>query len=196
KDWYKNSLVYQIYPRSFQDSNGDGIGDLNGITSRLEHIAEIGADALWMSPIFSSPQVDYGYDVSNYTDINVEYGTLADFDALVKKAKSLGLKVILDFVPNHSSDQHEWFLKSIDRIKPYDNYYIWKDGKSNGTEPPNNWLSVFGGPAWTKNEKRGQYYMHQFAAGQPEFNYHNAELREEMKNVLTFWMKRGVEGFR
>ncbi|XP_011690583.1 PREDICTED: maltase 2-like [Wasmannia auropunctata] len=155
KDWYKNSLVYQIYPRSFQDSNGDGIGDLNGITSRLEHIQDIGADALWMSPIFSSPQVDYGYDVSNYTNIHKEYGTLEDFDALVAKAKSLGLKVILDFVPN-----------------------------------------VFGGPAWTKNEKRGQYYMHQFAAGQPEFNYHNAELREEMKNVLTFWMKRGVEGFR
>jgi len=198
KDWYKNSLVYQIYPRSFKDSDGDGIGDLNGITSKLEHIADIGADALWMSPIFSSPQVDFGYDVSNFTDIDRDYGTLADFDRLVAKAKSLGLKVILDFVPNHSSHEHEWFRKSVQRIKPYDEYYVWRNARTvNGsTKPPNNWLSVFQGSAWEWNSIRKQYYLHQFAAGQPDLNYRSAALQREMKNVLSFWMNRGVEGFR
>ncbi|KAG5332796.1 MAL2 Maltase, partial [Acromyrmex heyeri] len=198
KDWYKNSLVYQIYPRSFKDSNGDGIGDLNGITSELEHVKDIGADALWMSPIFSSPQKDFGYDVSNFTDINEEYGTLDDFKALVQKAQSLGLKVILDFVPNHSSNQHEWFNQSIHRIEPYDEYYVWRDAKSenNITQPPNNWLSAFGGSAWEWNEIRGQYYLHQFAVGQPDLNYRNEKLREEMQNVLVFWMDLGVKGFR
>ncbi|XP_020284643.1 alpha-glucosidase-like [Pseudomyrmex gracilis] len=198
KDWYKNSLIYQIYPRSFKDSNGDGIGDLNGITSKLEHIADIGADALWMSPIYTSPQADFGYDIANFTDIDKDYGTLADFDRLVAKAKSLGLKVILDFVPNHSSDEHEWFKKSIKRIKPYDEYYVWKDAKIvNGTrKPPNNWLSVFGGSAWEWNGERKQYYLHQFVKGQPDLNYHSPSLQREMRNVLTFWMNRGVEGFR
>ncbi|RLU25537.1 hypothetical protein DMN91_001693 [Ooceraea biroi] len=198
KDWYKNSLVYQIYPRSFKDSNGDGIGDLNGITSKLEHIADIGADALWMSPIYTSPQVDFGYDIANFTDIDKDYGTLADFDKLVAKAKSLGLKVILDFVPNHSSHEHEWFKKSVQRIKPYDEYYVWRDAKMvNGTRrPPNNWLSVFQGSAWEWNPTRKQYYLHQFASGQPDLNYRSAALQREMKNVLSFWMNRGVEGFR
>ncbi|XP_024875398.1 alpha-glucosidase-like [Temnothorax curvispinosus] len=198
KDWYKNSLIYQIYPRSFKDSDGDGIGDLKGITSKLEHIADIGADALWMSPIFKSPQYDFGYDISNFTDINEEYGTLKDFDELVAKAKSLGLKVILDFVPNHSSNESDWFFKSVDRIKPYDEYYIWHDGKIlNGTRvPPNNWMSVFGGSAWQWNATRKQYYFHQFAVGQPDLNYRSPAVQEEMKKVLTFWMNRGVEGFR
>ncbi|KAI4491482.1 hypothetical protein M0804_002874 [Polistes exclamans] len=197
-DWYRNSLIYQIYPRSFKDSNGDGIGDLNGITSKLEHIADIGADALWLSPIFTSPQADFGYDISNFTDINPEYGTLADFDRLVAKAKSLGLKVLLDYVPNHSSHEHEWFKKSIKRIKPYDDYYIWKNATYvNGQRrPPNNWLSVFGGSAWEWNQERGQYYFHQFVAGQPDLNYRNMALDQEMKNVYSFWMNRGVEGFR
>jgi len=198
KDWYKNSLVYQIYPRSFKDSNGDGIGDLNGITSKLEHIAGIGVDAIWLSPIFKSPQKDFGYDISNFTDINEEYGTLGDFDKLVAKAKTLGIKVILDFVPNHSSDEHEWFNKSANRIKPYDEYYVWHDGRNvNGTkQPPNNWLSSFGGSAWKFHEDRKQFYLHQFVEGRPDLNYRSAALREEMKNVLTFWMNRGVEGFR
>lgn len=198
KDWYKNSLVYQIYPRSFKDSNGDGIGDLKGITSKLNHVVDIGVDAIWMSPIFTSPQKDFGYDISNFTDIDEEYGTLADFDELVARAKSLGLKVILDFVPNHSSDQHQWFKNSIKRVKPYDEYYIWRDARSiNGSRTePNNWLSAFGGSAWEWNEERQQYYLHQFVAGQPDLNYHSAALRNEMKNVLTFWMNRGVEGFR
>ncbi|KAK2579943.1 hypothetical protein KPH14_007623 [Odynerus spinipes] len=197
-DWYKNSLIYQIYPRSFMDSDGDGIGDLNGITSKMEHIANIGADALWLSPIYTSPQADFGYDIANFTDINPEYGTLADFDRLVAKAKSLGLKVLLDFVPNHSSHEHEWFKKSIKRIKPYDDYYVWRDAKivSGKRHPPNNWLSVFGGSAWEWNAERGQYYLHQFVAGQPDLNYRNRDLDREMKDVLSFWMNRGVEGFR
>ncbi|KAL2720255.1 hypothetical protein V1478_010521 [Vespula squamosa] len=197
-DWYKNSLIYQVYPRSFKDSNGDGIGDLNGITSKLEHIADIGVDAFWLSPIYTSPQADFGYDIANFTDINPEYGTLEDFEKLVTKAKSLGLKVILDYVPNHSSPEHEWFKKSIQRIKPYDEYYIWRNATYvNGTrQPPNNWLSVFGGSAWEWNEERGQYYFHQFVAGQPDLNYRNKDLDQEMKDVYSFWMDRGVEGFR
>ncbi|KAL2720254.1 hypothetical protein V1478_010520 [Vespula squamosa] len=197
-DWYKNSLIYQVYPRSFKDSNGDGIGDLNGITSKLEHIADIGSDALWLSPIYTSPQADFGYDIANFTDVNPEYGTLEDFDKLVAKAKSLGLKVILDYVPNHSSHEHEWFKKSVKRIQPYDDYYIWRNATYvNGTrQPPNNWLSVFGGSAWEWNEERGQYYFHQFVAGQPDLNYRNKDLDQEMKDVYSFWMDRGVEGFR
>ncbi|KAI4501732.1 hypothetical protein M0802_003067 [Mischocyttarus mexicanus] len=197
-NWYKNSLIYQIYPRSFKDSNGDGIGDLNGIISKLQHVKDIGADALWLSPIYTSPQADFGYDISNFTDINPDYGTLEDFDRLVSKAKSLGLKVILDYVPNHSSHEHEWFKKSIKKIKPYDEYYIWKNATYvNGQRrPPNNWLSVFGGSAWEWNEERGQYYFHQFVAGQPDLNYRSKALDQEMKNVLSFWMNRGVEGFR
>lgn len=197
-NWYKNALVYQIYPRSFQDSNGDGIGDLNGITARIDHIADIGAQALWLSPIYKSPQVDFGYDISNFTDVDPDYGTLADFDRLVRRAKTLGLKVILDFVPNHSSHEHPWFKKSVQRIKPYDEYYVWRDARIvNGTrQPPNNWLSVFWGSAWEWNDVRQQYYLHQFAAGQPDLNYRSAALDQEMKNVLTFWMDRGVDGFR
>ncbi|XP_048264186.1 alpha-glucosidase-like [Bombus terrestris] len=197
-NWYKNAIVYQIYPRSFKDSNGDGIGDLNGITSKLEHIKDIGATALWLSPIYKSPQVDFGYDISNFTDIEPTYGTLADFDRLVAKAKSLGLKVILDFVPNHSSPEHPWFKKSIQRIKPYDEYYVWRNAKIvNGTrKPPNNWLSCFGGSAWEWNNVRKQYYLHQFAVGQPDFNYRNKGLNQEILNVFTFWMNRGVDGFR
>ena len=196
--WHKNALVYQIYPRSFKDSNGDGIGDLNGITSKLEHVADIGVTAFWLSPIYKSPQVDFGYDISNFTDIDPDYGTLQDFDRLVAKAKSLGLKVILDLVPNHSSHEHPWFKKSVQRIKPYDEYYIWRDARIvNGTrQPPNNWLSTFTGSAWQWNDARKQYYLHQFAAGQPDLNYRSQALNQEMRNVLTFWLKRGVDGFR
>ncbi|KAK9296542.1 hypothetical protein QLX08_009492 [Tetragonisca angustula] len=197
-NWYKNIIVYQIYPRSFKDSNGDGIGDLNGITSKLEHVVDIGAKAVWLSPIYKSPQVDFGYDISNFTDVDPSYGTLADFDRLIAKAKKLKLKVIMDFVPNHSSNQHPWFQKSIRKVKPYDAYYIWRNAKIvNGKrQPPNNWLSNFGGSAWQWNDVRKQYYLHQFAAAQPDLNYRNAALNQEMKNVLSFWMNRGVDGFR
>ncbi|XP_076644631.1 maltase 2-like [Halictus rubicundus] len=197
-DWYKNAVVYQIYPRSFKDSNGDGIGDLNGITSKLDHIADIGATAIWLSPIYTSPQVDFGYDISNFTDIDPDYGTLADFSNLVSKANSLGLKVIMDFVPNHSSHLHPWFKKSEQRVKPFDEYYIWRDAKEiNGTRaPPNNWLSTFTGPAWKWSDIRKQYFLHQFADGQPDLNYRSEKLQQEMKNVLEFWLSRGVDGFR
>ncbi|XP_011875707.1 PREDICTED: maltase 1-like [Vollenhovia emeryi] len=198
KHWYKNSLIYQVYLRSFKDSDGDGIGDLNGVTSKLEHIADIGADALWLSPIYTSPQSDFGYDIANYIDVDKDYGTLADFDKLVAKAKSLGLKVILDFVPNHSSHEHEWFVKSAQRIKPYDEYYIWRDALvANGTrKPPNNWLSAIGGSAWEWSATRKQYYLHQFSCAQADLNYSSVTLQREMKNVLNFWLDRGVDGFR
>ncbi|XP_044018104.1 alpha-glucosidase-like [Aphidius gifuensis] len=198
EEWWRDSFIYQIYPLSFKDSNGDGVGDLNGITSKLEHIADIGASALWLSPIYVSPMVDFGYDITNFTDIDPVFGNLADFSKLVTKAKSLGLKVLLDFVPNHSSDKCSWFTKSIQKIKPYDEYYIWKDAKIvNGTrQPPNNWLSAFQGSAWEWNDQRKQYYYHAFAAGQPDLNYRNSQLNEEMKNALRFWLNRGVDGFR
>ncbi|XP_051160970.1 maltase 2-like [Leptopilina boulardi] len=197
-DWWKDAVIYQIYPRSFKDSNGDGIGDLNGITSKLEHIKDIGADALWLSPIYTSPQADFGYDIANYTNVDPGYGTLDDFDKLVAKAKSLGLKVILDFVPNHSSNEHQWFKNSVNKVKPFDEYYIWRDAKIvNGVrKPPNNWLSTFKGSAWEWNAQRGQYYLHQFAIGQPDLNYRSSYLNQAMKDVLTFWMTRGVDGFR
>ncbi|XP_058793274.1 alpha-glucosidase-like [Phymastichus coffea] len=196
--WWNNIVLYQIFPRSFKDSNGDGIGDLNGITSKLQYIKEF-ADAIWLSPIYPSPQNDFGYDISDFMDVHYEYGTLKDFDELVLKAKSLDLKVLLDFVPNHSSDQHEWFKKSIKRINPYTKYYVWQDGKKlpNGTRvPPNNWLSMFGGSAWEWNEERGQYYYHQFLKSQPDLNYNNPKLQIEMEKVINFWLKRGVDGFR
>ncbi|XP_012267100.2 maltase 2-like [Athalia rosae] len=198
-DWWKTTAFYQIYPRSFKDSDGDGVGDLNGITSRLEHLADAGVGAFWISPIYPSPMADWGYDVSNFTDVDPTFGTLDDFDRLVTKAKTLGLKVILDFVPNHSSDRHEWFDKSVRRVDPYTDYYIWHDGREgpNGTNlPPNNWLSGVLGSAWEWNEERSQYYYHIFGKGQPDLNYRNENVRREMRDVLSFWLKRGVDGFR
>ncbi|XP_076294286.1 alpha-glucosidase [Lasioglossum baleicum] len=197
-NWFKNAVVYQIYPRSFKDSNGDGIGDLNGITSKLEHIRDLGVAALWLSPIYTSPQADFGYDIANFTDVDPDYGTLADFDKLVAKARTLGLKVLLDFVPNHSSHLHPWFVNSERRIKPYDEYYVWRNARIvNGTRsPPNNWLSTFQGSAWKWSDVRKQYYLHQFVDGQPDLNYRNQGLNQQMKNVLQFWLNRGVEGFR
>ena len=198
KEWWTDKFIYQIYPRSFKDSNGDGIGDLNGITSKLEHLADLNVSALWISPIYTSPMVDFGYDIANFTDIDPVFGTLSDFTKLTAKAKSLGLKVLLDFVPNHSSHEHPWFKKSIQKIKPYDEYYIWRDAKlvNGARQPPNNWLSAFTGSAWEWNAQRGQYYLHQFAVGQPDLNYRSADLNQEMKNALTFWLDRGVDGFR
>ncbi|KAJ8674509.1 hypothetical protein QAD02_005771 [Eretmocerus hayati] len=198
-NWWSGSALYQIYPRSFKDSNGDGIGDLPGIISKLEHVRDIGADALWLSPIYPSPQEDSGYDISNFTDIDEVFGTMSDFDALISKAKKLGIKVLLDFVPNHTSRKHPWFLKSIDRAEPYDKYYVWvdpKEGPNGERQPPNNWLSVFGNSAWEWNEKRQQYYYHAFAVGQPDLNFRNPLVKREMEEVLTFWLRRGVDGFR
>jgi alpha-glucosidase len=194
--WWQRGIVYQIYPRSFQDSNGDGVGDLPGITSRLDHARWLGVDAIWISPIYPSPMADFGYDVSDYTDINPIFGTLEDFDRLVEEAHGRGLKVILDFVPNHSSNEHRWFKESrSSRDSPKRDWYIWQDPALDGG-PPNNWLSNFGGPAWTLDEKTGQYYYHAFLPEQPDLNWRNPEVVDAMLDVLRFWLERGVDGFR
>ncbi|GLV31401.1 Maltase B1 [Carabus blaptoides fortunei] len=198
-EWWKTAVFYQIYPRSFKDSDNDGSGDLKGITQKLEYIKETGITAIWLSPIYSSPMVDAGYDISNFREINTIFGNMNDFDELLEKAKNLGLKVILDFVPNHSSDQHEWFQKSVKREGKYTDYYVWHDGKllENGTRvPPNNWQSAFIGSAWSWNEERQQYYLHIFAEKQPDLNYRSPYLVEEMKDVHRFWLDKGVSGFR
>lgn len=178
------------------DENGDGIGDLRGVISKLEYVANLGVDAVWLSPIYPSPMADFGYDVSDYTDIHPMLGTLEDFDALVEKAHSLGLKVILDYVPNHTSDEHEWFVESrSSRDNPKRDWYVWRDAKPDGS-PPNNWLSEFGGPAWAWDEGTKQYYYRAYHEKQPDLNWRNSEVREAMMDVLRFWMDRGVDGFR
>ncbi|XP_017471229.1 PREDICTED: maltase A2 [Rhagoletis zephyria] len=199
-DWWESATLYQIYPRSFMDSNGDGVGDLNGIASRLEYLKELGVTATWLSPIFKSPMADFGYDISNFTEVDPIFGTMADFDALITKAHQLGLKIILDFVPNHSSDECEWFQKSVRREDGYDDFYVWEDGKIDAQTgermPPSNWVSVFSGSMWTWNEQRQQYFLHQFLPKQPDLNFRNQMVREHMRGVLKFWSDRGVDGFR
>lgn len=193
-DWWEYGHFYQIYPRSFQDSNGDGVGDLQGITSRLNHLQYVGVAGVWLSPIFKSPLKDFGYDISDFREIHAEYGTMEDFERLVEKAHKLNIKIILDFVPNHSSDQHEWFKKSSNPNDPefekYKDYFIWNKGKvqDDGTRaPPSNWLSVFRGSAWTWVESRQAYYYHQFLPAQPDLNFRNEAVSEEMKEILRFW---------
>ncbi len=196
KDWWRGAVIYQIYPRSFQDSNGDGIGDLAGITRRLDHVADLGADAVWISPFFTSPMKDFGYDVSDYRDVDPMFGTLADFDALVDKAHRLGLKVMIDLVLSHSSDQHPWFAESRqDRTNAKADWYVWADPKPDGT-PPNNWLSIFGGSAWQWDGRRMQYYLHNFLISQPDLNFHCPAVQEALLDVARFWLERGVDGFR
>jgi alpha-glucosidase len=195
-DWWRGAVVYQIYPRSFQDSNGDGIGDLKGIADRLDYVADLGVDAIWISPIFTSPMADMGYDVSDYTDIDPIFGSLADFDALVAKAHQLGLKVIIDQVLSHSSDQHPLFKESrSSRDNPKADWYVWADAKHDGS-PPNNWLSIFGGGAWQWDTRRRQYYLHNFLAEQPDFNFHNRDVQDWLLGAMRFWLDRGVDGFR
>jgi alpha-glucosidase len=196
KDWWRGAVIYQIYPRSYQDSNGDGIGDLKGIAVRLPHVASLGADAIWISPFFTSPMRDFGYDVSNYEDIDPIFGTLADFDAMMTEAHRLGIKVMIDLVMSHSSDRHPWFVESRsskDNAKA--DWYVWADAKPDGT-PPNNWLSIFGGSAWAWDPTRMQYYMHNFLTSQPDLNLHNPEVQERLLDVVRFWLDRGVDGFR
>ena len=194
--WWKRGVIYQIYPRSFQDSNGDGTGDLRGITERLDYLSWLGIDAFWISPFYPSPMADFGYDVSNYRDVDPLFGTLADFDALVEEAHARGLKVVIDFVPNHTSDQHPWFVESrSSRDNPKRDWYVWRDPKPDGS-PPNNWLATFGGPAWTLDEATGQYYLHGFLPQQPDLNWRNPEVKEAMLDALRFWLRRGVDGFR
>jgi alpha-glucosidase len=194
--WWQRGVIYQIYPRSFQDSNGDGIGDIPGIVSRLDYLVDLGVDAIWLSPHYPSPQDDFGYDVADYTGVDPMYGTLADFDDLVAEAHHRDLRVIVDFVPNHSSSRHPWFIESAaEQTSPKRDWYVWRDPKPDGSLP-NNWVSVFGGPAWEWNEKTGQYYLHSFLISQPDLNWRNPELERAMLEVLRFWMDRGVDGFR
>ena len=183
KDWWRGAVIYQIYPRSFQDSNGDGIGDLKGITARLPHVASLGVDAIWISPFFTSPMRDFGYDVSTMTDVDPIFGTLADFDALIAEAHRLGIRVMIDLVLSHTSDQHPWFAESrSSRFNPKADWYVWADAKPDGT-PPNNWLSIFGGSAWAWDPTRMQYYMHNFLTSQPDLNLHNPEVQDALLDV-------------
>jgi glycosidase len=194
--WWKHGVVYQIYPRSFMDSNGDGVGDLEGIRQRLDHLAWLGVDALWISPCFPSPMADFGYDVSDYCDIDPRFGTLADFDRLLADAHARGLRILLDLVPNHSSSAHPWFQESrASRSSARRDWYVWRDAKPDGS-PPNNWLAVFGGPAWSFDDATGQYYLHSFLPEQPDLNWRNPAVVRAMHGVVRFWFERGVDGFR
>ena len=194
--WWQDGIIYQVYPRSFQDSNGDGIGDLKGIISRLDYLKALGVKAVWLSPIYPSPMADFGYDISDYTGIWPTFGSMADFDELLQQVHNAGMKLILDLVPNHSSDEHPWFKESrSSRDNPRRDWYIWKDAKPDGS-PPNNWLSVFGGSAWEWDEKTKQYYYHAFLVKQPDLNWRNPEVEEAMHDIMRFWLDKGVDGFR
>lgn len=195
-NWWRGGVIYQIYPRSYQDSNGDGIGDLPGITQRLDHIAKLGADGIWLSPFFKSPMKDFGYDVSDYCDVDPMFGTLDDFKQLVQRAHELGLKVMIDQVLSHSSDQHAWFVESrSSKSNPKADWYVWADAQPDGT-PPNNWLSIFGGSAWQWDTRRCQYYMHNFLTSQPDLNFHNPEVQQALLDTVKFWLDLGVDGYR
>ncbi|WP_263351104.1 glycoside hydrolase family 13 protein [Acidicapsa acidisoli] len=201
ENWWKNAVIYEIYPRSFQDSNGDGIGDLNGITAHLDYLQKLGVDAIWITPCYPSPQVDFGYDISDYEAIDPQYGTMADFDRLVAEAKKHNIRVVMDMVMNHSSDKHKWFLESrSSRDNPKRNWYVWRDGKGETAtdkgQPPNNWQSDFGHSAWEWDEKTRQYYYHKFYIQQPDFNWNNPAVEKAFDDILNFWMKKGVAGFR
>ena len=203
QQWWRDAVIYQIYPRSWADADGDGMGDLPGITARLPHLADLGVDAVWLSPFYTSPQHDAGYDVADYRDVDPRFGTLADYDAMVERAHELGLRVIVDIVPNHSSSEHPWFQEALAAApgSPERARYIFRDGRGeHGDEPPNNWLSNFGGPAWTRvteaDGSPGQWYLHLFDVTQPDFDWTNPEVGDEMESVLRFWLDRGVDGFR
>ena len=198
--WWKHAVIYEIYPRSFQDSNGDGIGDLNGITQRLDYLQALGVDAIWISPMYPSPQVDFGYDISDYENVDPQYGTLKDFDRLMEEAKKRNIRVILDMVLNHTSDKDKWFIESASsRKNPKRNWYVWSDGKPgpNGKPvPPNNWESLFGGSAWEYMPQTKSFYYHKFYKQQPDLNWRNPEVEKAMFGVMQFWLDRGVAGYR
>lgn len=194
--WWQKAVIYEIYPRSFADTNGDGIGDLNGITRRLDYLRDLGVDAIWITPFYASPQIDFGYDISDYRGIDPHYGTMADFDRLLAEAKKRNIRVVTDMVLNHTSDQHPWFIESrSSRTNPKAGWYGWHDGKPN-RQPPNNWQSIFGHSAWQFEPKRGQFYYHAFYKEQPDLNWTNRDVRSAMYDLMRFWMKRGVAGFR
>ena len=191
--WWQKSIVYQIYPRSFADSNGDGIGDIKGIISKLDYLKDLGINVIWLSPVYASPNEDNGYDISDYYSIHPDFGTMDDFDELIKQAKARGIKIVMDLVINHTSSEHEWFKKSCEGIEPYKDYYFWSDTWEN---TPNNWTGFFGEKCWEYDETRCAYYMHLFAKHQPDLNYHNPLVLEEVKKILTFWLEKGIAGFR
>nr|WP_163502347.1 alpha-glucosidase family protein [Halomonas socia] len=194
--WWRGGVIYQIYPRSFMDANGDGIGDLKGITDKLDYVASLGVDGIWLSPFFTSPMLDFGYDISDYRDVDPMFGSLDDFKTLLAKAHALGLKVMIDQAISHSSDQHPWFQESRqDRTNPKADWYVWANPKPDGT-PPNNWLSIFGGSAWTFDPRRRQYYLHNFLSSQPDLNFHHPEVRQAQLDNMCFWLELGVDGFR
>ena len=195
-DWWRGAVIYQIYPRSFADSNGDGIGDLPGITQKLQYVADLGADAIWISPFMTSPMDDFGYDVSDYEDVDPMFGSLDDFKELIEKAHDLGVRVLIDLVISHTSDQHSWFKESRgSKTNPKADWYVWSDPKDDGT-PPNNWLSIFGGSAWQWDSRRCQYYLHNFLRSQPDLNFHNMEVQDAVLEAARFWLRLGVDGFR
>ncbi len=196
KDWYKELVVYQIWPRSFCDGNGDGIGDLEGVLGKLDYLKELGINCIWFSPLYPSPNADFGYDIADYKDIHKDYGDLDLFKRVLDEAHKRSIKVIMDLVVNHTSDEHDWFIKSQDKNSPYHDYYIWRKGKLGGKLPPNNWLSCFEGKAWEYNEKLKEYYLHVFAKKQPDLNHDNPKVREEVKEIMKFWLDMGVDGFR
>lgn len=192
--WWQSAIIYQIYPRSFQDSNGDGVGDLRGILRRLDYLVELGVDAIWLSPIYPSPMADFGYDISDYTDIDLLFGTLKEFDELRAATHNRSLKLLLDLVPNHTSDRHPWFLESrSSRDNPERDWYIWHDPAADGGAP-NNWLLEFGGSAWEFDSRTGQYYCHTFLREQPDLNWRNPQVRDAIHEVMRFWLERGVNG--
>jgi alpha-glucosidase len=194
--WWQRAIIYQIYPRSFQDSNDDGIGDLPGIVDRLDYLQWLGIDTIWISPIYPSPMADFGYDVADYTGIDPRFGTMEEFDRLMQATRQRGIRVLLDLVPNHSSDEHPWFVAArADRENPYRDWYIWRDPQPDG-EPPNNWLSFFGGPAWSFDERTQQYYLHLFDPKQPDLNWRNPHVRTAIYDAMRFWLRKGVAGFR
>jgi alpha-glucosidase len=194
--WWKEAIIYQVYPRSYLDTNGDGVGDLPGITAKLDYIASLGVDIVWLSPFFKSPQKDFGYDISDYCDVDPLFGTLADFDALIARAHSLGLKIMIDQVMSHTADAHPWFVESrSSRDNPKSDWYVWSEPLADGN-PPNNWLSVFGGSAWQWDTRRKQYYMHNFLVSQPQLNFHNPAVQQAHLDALRFWLERGVDGVR
>jgi alpha-glucosidase len=201
KNWWRNAVLYEIYPRSFADANNDGIGDLKGITAHLDYLKELGIDAIWLTPCYPSPQVDFGYDISDYEAIDPKYGTMADFDHLIAEANKRHIRVLMDMVMNHSSDKHKWFLQSrSSKDNPYRDWYVWHDGKGETAtdkgQPPNNWQSVFGHSAWEWDEKTRQYYYHKFYIQQPDLNWNNPKVHQAFKDILAFWLKKGVAGFR
>ena len=198
--WWKEAVIYQVYPRSFADSNGDGIGDINGVTEHLPYLAKLGIDVIWLSPVYQSPNDDNGYDISDYRAIMDEFGTMEDFDRMLEAAHALGIKIVMDLVANHSSDEHAWFIESrSSKDSPYRDFYWWRDGKvaADGTRlPPNNWGSVFSGPAWAYDEGTDQWYLHLFSKKQPDLNWENPRVREEIYDMMRWWCDKGVDGWR